>query len=95
MVPGYGGDWGYGNPFAGDFWIDARYQLQTPDGANIYIQANGPQQPSGLLHTRVTLETGHPDWFWLNSAVAIGITTLAPSGTTIFVELWSMVAPPP
>ncbi|KAK0648099.1 hypothetical protein B0T16DRAFT_295101, partial [Cercophora newfieldiana] len=69
----YGGDWGLGDPTTGGFYVDARYQLQTADGANIYGESNGPQQDLTTIHTRVRFETGHKDYKWINKAVVVGI----------------------
>ena len=92
-IPGFGGDWGLGDPLAGNFYIDARYQLQTPDGADILVTANGPQQPDGVLHTRVKFETGHPDYYWLNGIVAVAITTPNADVSGITVDIWRMEKP--
>ncbi|GAB1314604.1 Scytalone dehydratase [Madurella fahalii] len=92
-IPGFGGDWGLGDPTAGNFYVDARYQIQTAEGANIMVEANGPQQPEGILHTRNRFETGHPDYYWLNNIVAIGIVQPGPDVKYIIVDLWKMESP--
>ncbi|KAK4656493.1 hypothetical protein QC762_204795 [Podospora pseudocomata] len=97
-VPAYGGDWGLGNPVAGNFYVDARYQLKTTDGVDIYVSANGPQQPEGVLHTRVRFEAGSDTPYgWLSGIVAVGITTpvVDEDGQVegIEIDLWRMTSP--
>ncbi|KAK0666882.1 hypothetical protein QBC41DRAFT_229643 [Cercophora samala] len=97
-VPAYGGDWGLGNPAEGTFYVDARYQLHTTDGVDIYVEANGPQQPEGVLHTRVRFEAGSDTPYgWLSGIVAVGITTpvLGSEGQVegIEIDLWRLVNP--
>ncbi|KAK0742240.1 hypothetical protein B0T21DRAFT_434194 [Apiosordaria backusii] len=75
-IPAFGGDWGLGDPAQGNFYVDARYQLHTTDGADIYVEANGPQQPDGRLHTRVRFEAGTDKGYgWLNGVVGVGVVT--------------------
>ncbi|KAK5658067.1 hypothetical protein OQA88_2623 [Cercophora sp. LCS_1] len=92
-IPVFGGDWGLGDPTQGNFYVDAKYQLETPDGAHILVEANGPQQPEGVVHTRNKFETGHPDYYWLNNVVAIGIVQPTADVTAIVIDLWRMHTP--
>ena len=64
-----GADWGLTDPKTGIFSPDTRYQLQTYDGAWIYIRTSGSGQPSGETHLRVVFETGDSRYYWLNSVV--------------------------
>ncbi|KAK4161236.1 hypothetical protein QBC43DRAFT_358029 [Cladorrhinum sp. PSN259] len=85
-----GGDWGLGDQTAGQFYVDARFILHTADGANIYIEANGPQQPDGTFYTRIKLETGNETYYWLNGVVAVGVTTIDPSFQFLISEFWRL-----
>ena len=64
-----GADWGTADPKTGIFSADTRYNLRTDDGADIFIQTSGPKAPSGNLHLRLMFETGHEDYYWLNSVL--------------------------
>lgn len=64
-----GADWGLTDPRTGIFSPDTRYQLQTDDGAFIYIRTSGSAQPGGELHLRVLFETGYTKYYWLNNVV--------------------------
>lgn len=64
-----GADWGVTDPQTGIFSADTRYNLQTNDGANIFLQTSGPQQPDGKLHLRVQFETGDKRYYWLNNVL--------------------------
>lgn len=82
----------------GNFYVDARYQLKTTDGVDIYVSANGPQQPEGVLHTRVRFEAGSDTPYgWLSGIVAVGITTpvVDEDGQVegIEIDLWRMTSP--
>ncbi|KAB2576611.1 UPF0311 protein [Lasiodiplodia theobromae] len=68
-----GADWGTTDPATGIFSADTRYNLQTDDGANIYIRTSGPKQADGTLHLRLVFETGVREYYWLNNVVAVGI----------------------
>ncbi|EON63513.1 hypothetical protein W97_02741 [Coniosporium apollinis CBS 100218] len=64
-----GADWGINDPQTGIFSADTRYNLQTDDGANIFIQTSGPSQARGGLHLRIIFETGDKNYYWLNNIV--------------------------
>ncbi|KAK9771590.1 hypothetical protein SCAR479_11794 [Seiridium cardinale] len=72
-----GADWGWTdthNPSGvSTFHPDTRYQLRTSDGANIFIQTEGPAQTDGTIHLREKFETGSADYYWMNNIVAVGI----------------------
>lgn len=68
-----GADWGLTDPQTGVFSADTRYNLQTDDAANIYIQTSGAAQPDGTLHLRLVFETGDKKYYWLNFVTAVGI----------------------
>ncbi|EOD51025.1 putative nucleoside-diphosphate-sugar epimerase protein [Neofusicoccum parvum UCRNP2] len=64
-----GADWGTTDIQTGIFSADTRYQLQTDNGASIFIRTSGPEQPNGDLHLRAVLETGDRKYYWLNNVV--------------------------
>ncbi|EGP90594.1 uncharacterized protein MYCGRDRAFT_29060, partial [Zymoseptoria tritici IPO323] len=64
-----GSDWGLTDPQTGIFSADTRYNLQTDDGANLFLQTSGPSTASGSLHLRVVIETGDKAYYWLNNIV--------------------------
>ncbi len=78
-----GADWG-NTGTDGVFHADTRYNLQTNDGANIYIRTSGPQQSNGDLYLRMIFETGATNYAWLNSIVAVGVLTPVANATTFF-----------
>ncbi|OJJ01839.1 hypothetical protein ASPVEDRAFT_83362 [Aspergillus versicolor CBS 583.65] len=85
-----GAEWGVTDP-NGTFRADARYQLKTDDGANIYVQLNGPSKGEGHAQSRITLETGSEEYYWLNDIVAVGVTTLGKGW--VAVDAWELVSP--
>lgn len=62
-----GADWGTTDPRTNVFSADTRYNLQTNDGANIFIRTEGPKSPSGQLHLRLIFETGSEKYYWMNN----------------------------
>ncbi|KAJ9630793.1 hypothetical protein H2203_001318 [Taxawa tesnikishii (nom. ined.)] len=68
-----GADWGLTDVQTGIFSADTRYNLQTYDGANVFVQTSGPAQASGGLHLRLIFETGDKNYYWLNNVIAVGI----------------------
>lgn len=85
-----GAEWGVTDS-NGTFRADARYQLKTDDGANIYVQVNGPSQGEGHSQSRIILETGSEEYYWLNDILAVGITTLGHGW--VAVDAWELVSP--
>jgi hypothetical protein len=85
-----GAEWGVTDSH-GTFRADARYQLRTDDGANIYVQVNGPSQGEGHAQSRIILETGNEDYYWLNDIVVVGVTTLGHGW--VAVDAWELVSP--
>ena len=85
-----GAEWGVTDP-NGTFRADARYQLKTDDGANIYVQLNGPSKGEGHAQSRITLETGSEEYYWLNDIVVVGVTTLGKGW--VAVDAWELVSP--
>ena len=72
--------WGWGVRFAtlgeffsffsfSDWGCVRRYNLQTEDGAHLWVQTSGPRVPAGELHLRVEIETGDKRYYWLNNIV--------------------------
>lgn len=64
-----GADWGVTDPQTGLFSADTRYNLQTHDGANLFLQTSGPKQENGDLHLRIDITTGDKRYYWLNNIV--------------------------
>ncbi|KAF2732600.1 hypothetical protein EJ04DRAFT_440675 [Polyplosphaeria fusca] len=85
-----GADWGVTDS-KGTFSADTRYNLQTDDGANIFIQTNGPGQADGKLHLRMVFETGSEKYYWLNNIVAVGV--LKAGKGYVVIEGWMMNSP--
>lgn len=85
-----GADWGLVDT-DGVFSADTRYQLQTDDGAHIFIRTSGPAQSDGHLHLNMKFETGSTRYYWLNNIVAVGILK---SGTGyVFIDAWQLESP--
>ncbi|KAJ4420295.1 hypothetical protein N0V85_000644 [Neurospora sp. IMI 360204] len=88
-----GADWALSSTdSSGSVNVDTRYQLVTDDdGANIFIQTNGPSKKDGKIHLRITFETGSDKYYWLNSVVAVGILTTG-SGW-VGIDAWEVLSP--
>ncbi|USW50106.1 hypothetical protein Slin15195_G034250 [Septoria linicola] len=88
-----GADWGVTDPQTGIFSADTRYNLQTHDGANLWLQTSGSGVPGGGLHLRVLIETGDPKYYWLNNVVAVGVLQRVgetETGFTLRIDVWHM-----
>ncbi|KAJ5936215.1 hypothetical protein N7454_005513 [Penicillium verhagenii] len=89
-----GADWGTADTQTGLFSANTRYNLQTHDGAYLYLQTSGAQQPDGNLHLRINIATGSKDYYWLNNIVAFGIlqdvSNTADGGSTLRIDAWHM-----
>ncbi|RMZ71403.1 UPF0311 domain-containing [Pyrenophora seminiperda CCB06] len=88
-----GADWGLTDPRTGIFSADTRYQLQTYDGAYIYIRTSGADQPGGESHLRVIFETGDRRYYWLNSVIAVGVLNVVqqyPGGYWLQIDVWNL-----
>ena len=85
-----GADWGLVDK-DGVFSADTRYQLQTDDGANIFIRTSGPAQTDGRLHLRLVFETGSSKYYWLNNIVAVGI--LKSASGYVLIDAWQLDSP--
>lgn len=85
-----GADWGLVDR-NGTFSADTRYQLQTDDGAHIFIRTSGPAQPDGNLHLRLLFETGSAKYYWLNNIVAVGI--LKSGDGYVLIDAWQLESP--
>lgn len=94
MQPGkvlnLGADWSLTDS-RGTFNADTRYQLQTNDGANIFIQTSGPAQKDGFIHLRGVFETGSADYWWLNDIVAVGV--LKAGNGWVAIDMWQLASP--
>ncbi|KAK4149242.1 hypothetical protein C8A00DRAFT_38163 [Chaetomidium leptoderma] len=85
-----GADWGLVDT-EGTFSADTRYQLQTDDGAHIFIRTSGPAQADGKIHLRMVFETGSAKYKWLNNIVAVGVLTTGGGGVQI--DGWQLDSP--
>ncbi|KAK4182486.1 hypothetical protein QBC35DRAFT_395888 [Podospora australis] len=85
-----GADWGLTDS-KGLFSADTRYQLQTNDGAHIFIRTSGPTQSDGYIHLRIQFETGSSKYYWLNNIIAVGILKAGAGGVAI--DAWELVSP--
>ncbi|PSN65699.1 hypothetical protein BS50DRAFT_677084 [Corynespora cassiicola Philippines] len=89
-----GADWGLTDPQTGLFSADTRYNLQTEDGANIYIQTSGSRQPDGKLHLRLIFETGDKEYYWLNFVTAVGllqrVAEYVNGSYTLRIDAWNL-----
>ncbi|KAK4040423.1 hypothetical protein C8A01DRAFT_15704 [Parachaetomium inaequale] len=85
-----GADWGLVDK-DGTFSADTRYQLQTNDGAHIFIRTAGPAQTDGKLHLRMEFETGSADYYWLNKIVAVGVLTTG--NGYVLIDGWQLESP--
>ncbi|KAF2848034.1 hypothetical protein T440DRAFT_470619 [Plenodomus tracheiphilus IPT5] len=90
-----GADWGTTDPQTGIFAPDTRYQLQTDNGANIYVQTSGAMQPDKTVHLRAVFETGDKEYYWLNNIVAVGILQLIATyddgSYSLQIDVWNLV----
>ncbi|KAJ5936656.1 hypothetical protein N7466_003106 [Penicillium verhagenii] len=89
-----GADWGTADPQTGIFSANTRYNLQTHDGAYLYLQTSGAEQPDGNLHLRINIATGSKEYYWLNNVVAFGILQnvgdTAEGVSTLRIDAWHM-----
>ncbi|EME47797.1 hypothetical protein DOTSEDRAFT_21542 [Dothistroma septosporum NZE10] len=88
-----GADWGVTDVQTGLFSADTRYNLQTDDGAYLWLQTSGPSIPAGGLHLRVNIETGDKRYYWLNNVVAVGVLGRVAGNDTAFtlkIDVWHM-----
>ncbi|KAI1880757.1 hypothetical protein JX265_000997 [Neoarthrinium moseri] len=91
-----GADWGWtdahdpNEPGRTTFHPDTRYQLRTADGANIFVQTEGPAQADGTIHLREKFETGSPAYYWLNNVVAVGV--LRSGDGYVVIDTWQVSA---
>jgi hypothetical protein len=75
----------------GEFAVDAYYQLRTSDNVDIFAHSQGPPQPAGpgdRLKTRITLETGDENYYWVNNMLVVGVTTIGDGSLT--VDAWQV-----
>ncbi|KAF4314176.1 hypothetical protein GTA08_BOTSDO00414 [Botryosphaeria dothidea] len=91
-----GADWGTSDPQTGLFTADTRYNLQTDDGANIFIQTSGPKQANGDLHLRLVFETGDKEYYWLNNIIAVGVlhrvAEYEDGSYTLQIDAWNLAS---
>jgi len=67
---------------------DARYNIRTKDGANIFVQTEGFPLPDGRTMLRGKFETASNGTYkWLNDVVGVGV--LRRNGTSaVRIEMW-------
>ncbi|GAA5883950.1 hypothetical protein JCM16303_004719 [Sporobolomyces ruberrimus] len=102
-------DWAVIDPSTGIGSADARWTIVLPptnstQGADsfIYVKSTGPSQKRGGLnraHLRLKLETGVPEYYWINNVCAVGVLDiLNPNNSTMqdvriqafnFVDDWA------
>jgi hypothetical protein len=81
-VLGIGADWSLTDS-KGIFSADTRYQLQTNDGANIFIQTFGPTYNDSAIGLHMLFETGSASYYWMNDIVAVGVLHSGGGGVSI------------
>lgn len=69
--------------------------MLTHDGANIFIQTSGPTQSDGRIILRILFETGHPNYYWLNNIVTIGILYGPDDANYVLIDAWQVSSPSP
>lgn len=71
--------------------MDAVYQLRTSDNVDIFARSQGPPQMANTgdrLHTRIMLETGDENYYWVNNMLIVGVTTIYADYLTI--DAWQV-----
>lgn len=84
-----GAEWAASND-VGYFVSDSRYQLETLDRGEIYVNAHGNTALDGLVHIHAKFETIAPKYLWLNDILAIGI--LQPTKLGYMVDMWQVLS---
>ncbi|KAJ5097667.1 hypothetical protein N7456_008388 [Penicillium angulare] len=91
-----GADWGSTDPQTGIFSANTRYNLQTHDGANLFLQTSGPKQKDGNLHLKIDIMTGDKRYYWVNNIVAFGILhgvgETEEGISTLRIDAWHMTS---
>jgi hypothetical protein len=69
---------------------DTRYNLQTDDGAYIYVQTEGPTLKDGRILLRGKFEADtNGTYAWMNDIVAVGVLTV--NGTAqVLINMWQV-----
>ncbi|KAK5989235.1 Hydroalkoxylation enzyme phnH [Cladobotryum mycophilum] len=83
-VANWGGDWGLTDS-AGTFRPDARYIIQSDDGANIYVTAQGYAPPGSDFDAQI-FETGSEKYSWLNNALCVSSGEIGDNG--VVLQVW-------
>ena len=56
---------------------DARYNIRTSDGVNIFVQTKGFPLPDGRTMLRAEYETAsNGTYAWMNDVVGVGVTCI-------------------
>ncbi|PVH98972.1 hypothetical protein DM02DRAFT_530093 [Periconia macrospinosa] len=90
-VLSFGADWRLTDA-QGVIRPDARYNIRTNDGTNIYVRTEGYPLPDGRTMLSGKFETGsNGTYAWLNDVVGVGV--LRRNGTTaVIIEMWHVGA---
>ncbi|KAH8698113.1 hypothetical protein GQ44DRAFT_633320, partial [Phaeosphaeriaceae sp. PMI808] len=69
---------------------DTRYNLQTDDGAYIYVQTEGPTLKDGRILLRGKFEADtNGTYSWMNDVIAVGVLTV--NGTNqVLINMWQV-----
>lgn len=71
---------------------DTRYNIQTDDGAYIYVQTEGPQLKDGRILLRGKFETStNGTYAWMNDVIAVGVLNVADEGKKVLIDMWEVV----
>jgi hypothetical protein len=90
-VQGPGGDWISLRP-DGSMKLDVRLNLETDDGAEIYVSYNGivtADATGAQARSAPLFETGDERYTWLNRVQAVGIGTV--DGTTVRYQVYELL----
>lgn len=68
---------------SGVYSVDVTLVFQTHDGANILVTAIG-RSP----HEQILLETGSPEYYWVNNVTAVGKVRF--EGDTLIIDAWQV-----
>ncbi|KAH8657911.1 hypothetical protein BX600DRAFT_514451 [Xylariales sp. PMI_506] len=69
---------------------DARYNIQTDDGVDIYVQTQGAGPNGGIVYLHGFFETGSEEYWWLNDITVVGGVLVG--DTWVNIDLWYIPA---
>jgi len=72
---------------------DARFQLKTNDGADIYVQMKGKGRLAAgyLVHVNAEFETSNKNYTWLNDVIGTGMLQISRFG--YIMDMWQVTSP--